>query len=69
MNNKKRLYIYHSFLSRRKDLGQFHSIKELICQLDYIAEMGFNAILTNTSRNNLTLFISLSNILINLLQS
>ena len=47
MNNKKRLYIYHSFLSRRKDLGQFHSIKELICQLDYIAEMGFNAILTN----------------------
>ena len=47
MNNKKRLYIYHTFLSRRKDLGQFHSIKELICQLDYIAEMGFNAILTN----------------------
>ena len=45
--NNKRLYIYHSFLSRRKDLGQFHSIKELICQLDYIAEMGFNAILTN----------------------
>lgn len=47
MNNKKRLYIYHSFLSRRKDLGQFHSIKELICQLDYIESMGFNAILTN----------------------
>ena len=47
MNNKKRLYIYHTFLSRRKDLGQFHSIKELINQLDYIESMGFNAILTN----------------------
>ena len=45
MNNKK-LYIYHSFLSRRKDLGQFHSIKELIHQLDYIENMGFNTILT-----------------------
>ena len=47
MNNKKRLYIYHTFLSRRKDLGQFHSIKDLTNQLDYIAEMGFTAILTN----------------------
>ena len=47
MNNKKRLYIYHTFLSRRKDLGQFHSIKDLINQLDYIQEMGFTAILTN----------------------
>ena len=47
MNNKKRLYIYHTFLSRRSDLGQFHSIKELIHQLDYIESMGFNAILTN----------------------
>ena len=46
MNNKK-LYIYHSFLSRRKDFGQFHSIKELIHQLDYIENMGFNTILTN----------------------
>ena len=45
--NNKRLYIYHSFLSRRKDLGQFHSIKDLINQLDYIQEMGFTAILTN----------------------
>ena len=43
MNNKKRLYIYHSFLSRNPRLGQFHTIKELICQLDYIENMGFNA--------------------------
>ena len=49
MNNKKsnRLYIYHTFLSRRKDLGQFNKIKDLINQLDYIESMGFNAILTN----------------------
>lgn len=45
--NKKRLYIYHTFLSRRKDLGHFHSIKDLTNQLDYIQEMGFTAILTN----------------------
>ena len=43
----KRLYIYHTFLSRRKDLGQFHSIKSLTNQLDYIESMGFNTILTN----------------------
>ena len=49
MNNKKsnRLYIYHTFLSRRKDLGQFNKIKDLTNQLDYIESMGFNAILTN----------------------
>ena len=48
MNNKKsnRLYIYHTFLSRRKDLGQFNKIKDLTNQLDYIESMGFNAILT-----------------------
>ena len=45
--NNKRLYIYHTFLSRRKDLGQFHSIKELTNQLDYIQEMGFTAVMTN----------------------
>ena len=47
MVNNKRLYIYHTFLSRRKDLGHFHSIKDLTNQLDYIQEMGFTAILTN----------------------
>lgn len=41
------MYIYHTFLSRRKDLGHFHSIKDLTNQLDYIQEMGFTAILTN----------------------
>ena len=46
MNNKK-LYIYHTFLSRRKDLSQFHKIKDLIHQLDYIQELGMNAVLTN----------------------
>ena len=46
MNNKK-LYIYHTFLSRDPKLGQFHRIKDLINQLDYIQEMGFTAILTN----------------------
>ena len=45
--NNKRLYIYHTFLSRKPNLGHFHSIKSLINQLDYIMEMGFNAILTN----------------------
>ena len=45
--NNKRLYIYHTFLSRRKDLGHFHSIKDLMNQLDYIQEMGFDSILTN----------------------
>ena len=43
----KKLYIYHTFLSRRDDLGHFHSIKELTNQLDYIQEMGFTAVLTN----------------------
>ena len=43
----KKLYIYHTFLSRRNDLGHFHSIKELTNQLDYIQEMGFTAVLTN----------------------
>ena len=49
MNNKKsnRLYIYHTFLSRKPSLGQFHSIKELTHQLDYIQELGMNAVLTN----------------------
>ena len=49
MNNKKsnRLYMYHTFLSRNPRLGQFHSIKELRNQLDYIESMGFNTILTN----------------------
>ena len=47
MNNKKRLYIYHSFLSRNPRLGQFHTIKELTHQLDYIQELGMNAVLTN----------------------
>ena len=46
MNNKK-LYIYHSFLSRNPRLGQFHTIKELTHQLDYIQELGMNAVLTN----------------------
>ena len=46
MNNKK-LYIYHTFLSRRKDLGQFCTIKELRNQLDYIEKMGLKTILTN----------------------
>ena len=45
--SKKRLYIYHTFLSRRKDLGHFHSIKDLTNQLDYIQEMGFDSVLTN----------------------
>ena len=45
--NNKRLYIYHTFLSRDPKLGQFHRIKDLINQLDYIQEMGFTAILTN----------------------
>ena len=45
--NNKRLYIYHSFLSRDPKLGQFHSIKNLINQLDYIKELGMNAVLTN----------------------
>ena len=45
--NNKRLYIYHSFLSRDPKLGQFHSIKSLINQLDYIKELGMNAVLTN----------------------
>lgn len=39
MNNKKRLYIYHTFLSRRKDLGHFHSLKDLTNQLDYIKDL------------------------------
>ena len=43
----KKLYIYHTFLSRRDDLGHFHSIRELTNQLDYIQEMGFTAVLTN----------------------
>ena len=43
----KKLYIYHTFLSRRNDLGHFHSINELTNQLDYIQEMGFTAVLTN----------------------
>ena len=49
MNNKKssRLYIYHTFLSRDKRLGQFHRIKDLTNQLDYIKELGMNAVLTN----------------------
>ena len=47
MNNKKRLYIYHSFLSRDLRLGQFHKIKDLINQLDYLKELGMNAVLTN----------------------
>lgn len=38
--NNKRLYIYHSFLSRDPRLGYFHSIKSIINQLDYIMEMG-----------------------------
>ena len=46
MNNKK-LYIYHTFLSRDPRLGQFHSIKSLINQLDYLKELGMNAVLTN----------------------
>ena len=37
MNNKK-LYIYHTFLSRDPKLGQFHKIKDLTNQLDYIKE-------------------------------
>ena len=45
--NNKRLYIYHTFLSRDPKLGQFHRIKDLINQLDYIQEMGFTAVLTN----------------------
>ena len=45
--SKKRLYIYHTFLSRRKDLGHFHSIKDLTNQLDYIESMGFDSVLTN----------------------
>ena len=49
MNNKKsnRLYMYHTFLSRNPRLGQFHKIKDLINQIDYIENMGFNTILTN----------------------
>ena len=49
MNNKKsnRLYMYHTFLSRNPRLGQFHKIKDLIHQLDYIQELGMNAVLTN----------------------
>ena len=31
---KKRLYIYHTFLSRRRDLGHFHSIKDLANNLE-----------------------------------
>ena len=46
MNNKK-LYIYHTFLSRDPKLGQFHKIKDLINQLDYLKELGMNAVLTN----------------------
>ena len=45
--SKKILYIYHTFLSRRKDLGHFHSIKDLTNQLDYIESMGFDSVLTN----------------------
>ena len=45
--SKKRLYIYHTFLSIRIDLGHFHSIKDLTNQLDYIQEMGFDSVLTN----------------------
>lgn len=45
--NRKREYIYHTFLSRSNDLGHFHSLKELKNQLDYIQEMGFTAVLTN----------------------
>ena len=45
---KKRLYIYHLFISHgRKDLGFCSDIDGLINQLDYIQEMGFNAIMTN----------------------
>lgn len=46
MNNKK-LYIYHTFLSRDPKLGQFHRIKDLTNQLDYLKELGMNAVLTN----------------------
>ena len=46
MNNKK-LYIYHTFLSRDPRLGQFHKIKDLTNQLDYLKELGMNAVLTN----------------------
>ena len=42
-----KLYIYHTFLSRDQRLGQFNKIKELIDQLDYIQELGMNAVLTN----------------------
>ena len=42
-----KLYIYHTFLSRNPRLGQFHTIKELTHQLDYIQELGMNAVLTN----------------------
>ena len=45
--NNKRLYIYHTFLSRDPKLGQFHKIKELTNQLDYLKELGMNAVLTN----------------------
>ena len=46
MNNKK-LYIYHTFLSRDPRLGQFNKIKDLTNQLDYLKELGMNAVLTN----------------------
>ena len=46
MNNKK-LYIYHTFLSRDSKLGQFNKIKDLTNQLDYIENLGMNTILTN----------------------
>ena len=46
--SQERLYIYHTFISHGdKNLGMFHHLDEMINQLDYIEEMGFNAIMTN----------------------
>lgn len=50
-NKSDRLYIYHVFINhdpnRRKEIGFCSTIKKLIDRLDYIQDMGFNAIMSN----------------------
>ena len=46
--SKNKMYIYQSFLSKdRKDLGQFHNLRELKNQIEYISFMGFTHIQLN----------------------